>query len=349
MSRPPLLRVRGLRKEFATGGLFSGRGRVVAVDGVSFDLAEGETLGLVGESGCGKSTTGRLILRLVEPTAGSVQLRGEELVGLKPHAMVPHRRDMQLIFQDPFSSLNPSMTVREIVGEPLQVHGIDTTPGIDRRVAELLTLVGLSPAHMRRFPHEFSGGQRQRIGIARALALEPRLVVCDEPVSALDVSVQAQILNLLRRLQRQNRLALLFISHDLMAVRSIAQRVAVMYLGRLVETAPTAALFEAPLHPYTRALLDAVPAPEHGAAPRPLLEGELPSPLAPPTGCHFHPRCAFATARCAEQAPPMVEATPGHGVACHHAATLPPWPGLSPALTRPLSPRLARLLARFHA
>jgi oligopeptide/dipeptide ABC transporter ATP-binding protein len=350
VNRPPLLRVRGLRKEFSIGGLFSGgRGKVVAVDGVCFDLVEGETLGLVGESGCGKSTTGRLILRLIEPTAGSVALNGEELTTLKPHAMSSHRRSMQLIFQDPYSSLNPSMTVREIIGEPLQVHGIDTTPGIDRRVAELLTLVGLSPQHMRRFPHEFSGGQRQRIGIARALALEPRLIICDEPVSALDVSVQAQILNLLRRLQQQTRMGLLFISHDLMAVRYIAQRVAVMYLGRLVETAPTTALFEAPRHPYTRALLDAVPAPEHGAAPRPLLEGELPSPLVPPRGCHFHPRCPHATARCAEEAPPMVEAAPGHAVACHHAATLPEWPGLSPALTRPLAPRMARLLARFHA
>jgi oligopeptide/dipeptide ABC transporter ATP-binding protein len=342
----PMLSVRGLRKHFPVGGPFR-RGRVAAVDGVSFDIAEGETLGLVGESGCGKSTTGRLVLRLLEPTAGSVAFRGEDLMALSPSQMISRRRNLQLIFQDPFSSLNPSMTVREIIGEPLVVHRVDVSSGIDRRVADLLTMVGLSPAHMRRHPHEFSGGQRQRIGIARALALEPQLIVCDEPVSALDVSVQAQILNLLRRVQRELGVALLFISHDLMAVRYIAHRVAVMYLGRLVETAPTEAIFARPRHPYTRALLDAVPAPEIGGTPRPVLEGDPPSPLDPPTGCHFHPRCPYATELCRTQAPELVEAD-GQAVACHHWQTLPPWPGLSPALTRPVGPRLARLLERFR-
>ncbi len=342
----PLLEVTGLRKHFSLGGFFR-RGEVRAVDGVSFAIEAGETLGLVGESGCGKSTLGRLILRLVEPSAGNVRFRGQELAGLSAAAMVAQRRDMQLVFQDPFASLNPAMTVRDIIAEPLEVHRIDTTPGIDRRVAILLTRVGLRPDHARRYPHEFSGGQRQRIGIARALALEPLLLVCDEPVSALDVSVQAQILNLLRDVQREAGLAMLFISHDLMAVRQVASRVAVMYLGRLVETAPTAALFATPRHPYARALLDAVPAPEVERRPRIVLEGDPPNPMDPPPGCHFHPRCPFATERCRAEAPAL-EVEDGHAVACHHWRWLPPWPGLSPALTEPMAPRLARLLGHFR-
>jgi oligopeptide/dipeptide ABC transporter ATP-binding protein len=342
----PLLQVRDLSKHFSRGGLLR-RSRVAAVDGVSFDIGHGETLGLVGESGCGKSTTGRLILRLLEPSAGSIKFRGQELAGLSPAAMVAHRRDMQVIFQDPFGSLNPGMTVADIIAEPLRVHRIDAGGGIDARVAELLRLVGLRPEHRRRYPHAFSGGQRQRIGIARALALEPALVICDEPVSALDVSVQAQILNLLRDVQRRMGVGLLFISHDLMAVRHVAHRVAVMYLGRLVETAPTADIFAVPRHPYTRALLDAVPVPALGGEPRPVLEGDPPSPIDPPAGCHFHPRCGFATERCRAEAPALAADAAGHAVACHHWKTLPRWPGLDPALTAPLAPRLARLLAHF--
>jgi oligopeptide/dipeptide ABC transporter ATP-binding protein len=344
----PLLSVRDLRKHFPVGGMMKKRGTVAAVDGVSFDIAEGETLGLVGESGCGKSTTGRLILRLIDATGGSVAFRGQELMKLSQSAMVAHRRNLQLIFQDPFSSLNPSMTVREIIAEPLQVHGVDVGSGIDRRVAELLQMVGLKPEHMRRFPHEFSGGQRQRIGIARALALQPELIICDEPVSALDVSVQAQILNLLRKVQREMGIGLLFISHDLMAVRYIAHRVAVMYLGKLVETASTASIFDEPRHPYTRALLEAVPAPDPSWRPRLVLEGDLPSPLDPPPGCHFHPRCPFATERCRTEAPRLEADGSGHAVACHNWRSLAAWPGLSPALTKPVAPRLARLLERFR-
>jgi oligopeptide/dipeptide ABC transporter ATP-binding protein len=345
---PPLLSVRRLRKHFPLGGLFGGRGRVAAVDDIGFDIAHGETLGLVGESGCGKSTTGRLILRLIEPTSGTITLRGRDLTTLGHSALMEERRNLQLIFQDPFGSLNPGMTVREIVGEPLIVHRVDVSSGIERRVAELLEMVGLSALHMGRYPHEFSGGQRQRIGIARALALSPQLIVCDEPVSALDVSVQAQILNLLRRVQSEMRISLLFISHDLMAVRYIAHRVAVMYLGKLVEVAPTGTLFERPRHPYTRALLDAIPVPEVGSRARTVLEGDLPSPIDPPSGCHFHPRCAFAAERCAREVPALEEDTEGNVVACHRWREIPAWEGLSPALTRPMEPRLARLVERFH-
>jgi oligopeptide/dipeptide ABC transporter ATP-binding protein len=348
MKTAPLLRVRDLRKHFPLGGLFGGRGRVAAVDGLSFEIAEGETLGLVGESGCGKSTTGRLILRLIEPTSGQVEFLGRDLLKLDARGMLAERRNLQLIFQDPFSSLNPSMTIREIIGEPLRVHNTDTNPGIERRVAELLDMVGLNPGHMGRYPHEFSGGQRQRIGIARAIALSPRLIVCDEPISALDVSVQAQILTLLRRLQDEMGIGLLFISHDLMAVRHVAHRVAVMYLGKLVEMAPTAEIFAQPRHPYARALLDAIPAPAVETRSRAVLDGDLPSPINPPSGCHFHPRCPFATARCASEAPVLDEDAGGHAVACHHWRDVPAWAGLSPALTRPVDPRLARLLERFR-
>jgi oligopeptide/dipeptide ABC transporter ATP-binding protein len=347
-SGAPLLRVRELRKHFSVGGMFGKRGRVAAVDGVSFDIAAGETLGLVGESGCGKSTMGRLIMRLLEATSGAVEFRGEDLTRLSRSAMMSRRRDIQLVFQDPFSSLNPSMTVRELVAEPLVVHQVDLHSGIDRRVAELLEMVGLKAEHMSRYPHEFSGGQRQRIGIARALALQPQLIVCDEPVSALDVSVQAQVLNLLRALQRQTGVGMLFISHDLMAVRYVAHRVAVMYLGKLVETAPTGAIFSTPRHPYTRALLGAVPTLEADQRPRTVLQGDLPSPLNPPAGCHFHPRCAHATERCRAEAPTLVADESGHACACHHWRELPAWEGLGPSLTQPLEPRLARLLERFR-
>ncbi|MET0207875.1 MAG: oligopeptide/dipeptide ABC transporter ATP-binding protein [Burkholderiaceae bacterium] len=344
----PLLRVTDLRKHFTLGGLFGKRGRAAAVDGVSLDIAAGETLGLVGESGCGKSTLGRLILRLLDATSGSVSFRGEDLMTLSRRAMTDKRRDIQLVFQDPFSSLNPTMTVRDLVAEPLIVHRVDLRSGIDRRVGELLEMVGLKPAHMTRYPHEFSGGQRQRIGIARALALSPQLLVCDEPVSALDVSVQAQVLNLLRALQQKTGVGMLFISHDLMAVRYVAHRVAVMYLGRLIETAPTAAIFAMPRHPYTRALLDAVPSLDAERVPRKVLQGDLPSPLNPPPGCHFHPRCSYATARCREEAPQLTRDADGHACACHHWRELPEWTGLSPSLTRPVDPRLARLLERFR-
>ncbi|MDB5999250.1 MAG: transporter ATP-binding protein [Rhizobacter sp.] len=344
----PLLRVKDLRKHFTLGGMFGKRGRAAAVDGVSFEIAAGETLGLVGESGCGKSTLGRLILRLLDATSGSVEFRGEDLMGLDRAALTSRRRDIQLVFQDPFSSLNPTMTVRELVSEPLVVHGVDLRSGIDRRVVDLLEMVGLNAAHMNRFPHEFSGGQRQRIGIARALALSPQLVVCDEPVSALDVSVQAQVLNLLRALQQQTGVGMLFISHDLMAVRYVAHRVAVMYLGKLIETAPTPAIFATPRHPYTRALLDAVPSLDAEPAARSVLQGDLPSPLDPPSGCHFHPRCVHATERCRVEAPALSDDGQGHACACHHWQQLPPWRGLSPSLTRPLEPRLARLLERFR-
>ncbi len=344
----PLLRVRDLRKHFALGGMFGKRGRAAAVDGVSFDIAAGETLGLVGESGCGKSTLGRLILRLLDATSGSVEFRGQNLMQLDRHAMTGRRRDIQLVFQDPYSSLNPTMTVRDLVAEPLIVHNVDQGSGLDRRVGELLETVGLKAAHMDRFPHEFSGGQRQRIGIARALALSPQLIVCDEPVSALDVSVQAQVLNLLRALQQKTGVGMLFISHDLMAVRYVAHRVAVMYLGKLIETAPTSAIFAGPRHPYTRALFDAVPSMDVERTPRTVLQGDLPSPLNPPSGCHFHPRCRYATEICQREAPPLTEDGAGHACACHHWRELPAWTGLSPSLTRPMEPRLARLLERFR-
>ena len=345
----PLLEVRELFKHFPVRrGLFgSVQGTVRAVDGVSFDLAVGETLGVVGESGCGKSTLGRLLLRLIEPSAGSIRFEGRDLGTLDTAALRAQRRAMQIIFQDPYSSLNPRMTVGQTLAEPLALHGLHT--GRHReRVAELLQTVGLAPEHAQRFPHEFSGGQRQRVGIARALAVEPKLIVCDEAVSALDVSVQAQVVNLLRDLQRRFGLAYVFIAHDLAVVKHIATRIAVMYLGRVVEIADKRALFAAPRHPYTQALLSAIPLAEPDAQrERVLLGGDVPSPLNPPSGCRFHTRCPHARPRCAEQ-DPVPEAVDSHLVACHFWREIDPPAALaeSPVPTAARQ-RLERLQSAF--
>jgi peptide/nickel transport system ATP-binding protein len=326
----PLLDVRGLRKFFpiAKGVFRRIVGHVRAVDDVSFTVREGETLGLVGESGCGKTTTSRCILRAIDPTSGQVlyRTRGNEVVDLAPMsraALAPLRRDIQMIFQDPFGSLNPRMTLFDNVGEPLLVNGVRRRRERMDRVAELLRLVGLRPEFMHRFPHAFSGGQRQRIGIARALATNPRLVVADEPVSALDVSVQAQVLNLLLELQSSLRLTFVFVAHDLSVVRHISDRVAVMYVGQLVELAPTAAVFARPRHPYTAALMRAVPVPDpRVSGADAILIGEVPSPASPPSGCYFHPRCRFAEDRCRREAPVLRELIPGHFARCHLAEQL---------------------------
>ncbi len=314
-----LLQVRDLRKSFplAGKGLGAPRRLLQAVDGVNFDIFPGETLGLVGESGCGKSTVGKLLLRLLEPDGGSIRFRGEELTTLPARAMLPLRRQLQMIFQDPFSSLNPRQKVGEIVAEPLLIHGLASRGELRDRAVELLRAVGLAAEHADRYPHEFSGGQRQRIGIARALAVRPQLVVADEPVSALDLSIRAQIVNLLQDLQEQFGLTYLFISHDLGIVEHVCNRVAVMYLGRIVELAPAAALYASPRHPYTEALLNAVPVPDPKSRRGPVLGGEIPSAAAPPSGCHFHPRCPYARERCGSEAPPLVEGGPGHLSACH--------------------------------
>lgn len=318
----PLLEVTDLKTYFPIRkGLFSRIvGHVKAVDGVSFSVHTGEVLGLVGESGCGKTTTGRSILRLIEPTAGSVKLEGRELVGLPRRELRALRRKMQMVFQDPFSSLNPRMTVGSALTEALTTHHIARGQAARDRVAELLTLVGLAPSHAARYPHEFSGGQRQRIGVARALAVSPQLIVADEPVSALDVSIQAQIVNLLRDLQRRLRLTYIFIAHDLSVVEHISTRVAVMYLGRIVELSPSADLYRMPSHPYTVALLSAVPVPDPDRRhARIVLGGDVPSPSNPPSGCRFHPRCYMAQAVCTTDDPALREVAPGHWSACHFA------------------------------
>jgi peptide/nickel transport system ATP-binding protein/oligopeptide transport system ATP-binding protein len=317
----PLLEVRDLKKHFPIHkGVFSRVcGHVYAVDGVSFRIDRGETLGLVGESGCGKSTVGRTLLRLLEPTEGKILINGEDITALDAAQMLPYRRQMQMIYQDPYASLNPRMSAGDIVGEPLIIHRVAAPKERRERVAHLFDRVGLRPELVNAFPHEFSGGQRQRIGIARALALNPELIVGDEPVSALDVSIQAQIINLLMDLQDEFKLSYLFVAHDLAVVEHISDRVAVMYLGRIVETTDKTSLFELPLHPYTEALLSAVPIPKASARNRKrvILTGDVPSPINPPPGCHFHARCPYAFARCRHEVPALREVRPGHWAACH--------------------------------
>jgi len=317
----PLLRVRNLHKHFPIRkGLFSKLvGTVKAVDGVSFDLAPQETLGLVGESGCGKTTVGRTLLRLIEPTAGEAYFEDKNIFDMNKTALREARRDLQIIFQDPYSSLNPRMTVGSIIGDALEFHGLAMGDDKFEMAKDLLERVGLQRAYVGRYPHEFSGGQRQRIGIARAIALRPKLIVCDEAVSALDVSVQAQVINLLEDLQEEYKLSYIFIAHDLAVVRHISDRVAVMYLGRIVEMTTRNELYESPLHPYTQALLSAIPVPKPGRKThRTLLHGEVPNPINPPAGCHFHPRCPMAEDRCKSgAAPTLQEVAPGHQVACH--------------------------------
>jgi len=318
-----LLRVENLVKHFPiTKGILIQKqvGAVHAVDGVSFNILQGDTLGLVGESGCGKSTTGRAILQLHKPTSGHVFFEGEDLVTMRAESLRRMRRKMQMIFQDPYASLNPRMTVGEIVGEPLIIHNLASKKEAEERVQQLLRLVGLNPSYSNRYPHEFSGGQRQRIGVARALALQPSLIICDEPISALDVSIQAQVVNLLEDLQEQFNLTYLFIAHDLSMVRHISTRVAVMYLGVIVELAARDELYTNPLHPYTQALLSAVPIPDPVAEEvrqRIILQGDVPSPVNPPSGCRFRTRCPLAAKICAEVKPEFREVSPGHFVACH--------------------------------
>jgi oligopeptide transport system ATP-binding protein len=321
-----LVQVNNLKKHFPImrGIMRRQVGAVQAVDGVTFDIYKGETLGLVGESGCGKSTTGRTILQLLEPTAGQVTYEGKDLTGLNKSELRKSRREMQMIFQDPYASLNPRMSVGGIIGEPLQIHNIGTSKTRKDRIKELMGLVGLNPFFINRYPHEFSGGQRQRIGIARALATNPAFIVADEPISALDVSIQAQVVNLMDDLKEELGLTYLFIAHDLSMVRYISDRVAVMYLGRIVELSDRDSVFERPLHPYTQALLSAIPIPDpekEEKRQRLILEGDVPSPANPPRGCRFHPRCRYATEICSEEDPEFRDLGNGvqHMTACHHA------------------------------
>ncbi|QOZ24663.1 ABC transporter ATP-binding protein [Bradyrhizobium sp. CCBAU 51753] len=344
-----LLEVEGLVKHFVAARSVFGwaTAHVKAVDGVSFTVEAGRTLALVGESGCGKSTVSRLVLRLIEPDAGSVRFEGRDLGALDAEALRAFRRDAQIIFQDPYASLNPRMTVSQILTEPLALHDLVPAARRRERVEELLRLVGLEPRFARRYPHEFSGGQRQRIAIARALAVEPKLIICDEPVSALDVSIRSQILNLLRDLQERLKLAYIFVSHDLAVVKHIADRVAVMNLGTIVETADAEALFAAPRHPYSRALLSAIPVPKPRAKrSRIVLEGELPSALNPPAGCRFHTRCPYAITRCRSEDPQLLADATGHATACHRTAELPPPDSIVPS-DGGFSPALEKLLAAF--
>lgn len=337
--REPLLAIRDLKVHFDLRG--SGNGVVKAVDGVKIDIYPGETLGLVGESGCGKSTLGRAILRLNEPTSGQVLYRKQDLARLSSREMREHRRHLQIIFQDPYASLNPRMTVGQIVGEPLETFGLAKGKEAERRVQDLMETVGLSKRFIKRFPHEFSGGQRQRIGIARALAVDPDFIVADEPISALDVSIQAQIMNLLEKLRREKNLTYLFISHDLRAIRHISNRVAVMYLGKLVEIADAKTIYANPLMPYTKALISAVPVPDprvEAKRQRIVLEGDVPSPINPPQGCRFHTRCPYVIAACKQIVPPLVEIKPDHFAACIRISREEPeienvTPGQAPGLT----------------
>jgi oligopeptide/dipeptide ABC transporter ATP-binding protein len=345
----PLLEVEDLGRQFVARRSALGRPTaiVTAVEGVSFSLAAGKTLALVGESGCGKSTLGRLVLRLIDPTTGSIRFDGRDVSKLKERQLRPLRRHAQLIFQDPYASLNPRMTVGQILAEPLALHEVVPAPRRAERVNELLRLVGLEPRMTRRYPHEFSGGQRQRIAIARALAVEPKLIVCDEPVSALDVSIRAQVLNLLRDLQRRLGLAYIFISHDLAVVKHVADRIAVMHLGRIVEIAPNEALFADPRHPYSRALLSAIPVADPRAKrERIILHGEMPSALDPPPGCTFHTRCPVAIARCETERPELLGGA--HAAACHRVGELPPAANVIPQQSGDLPPQLARLVNAFR-
>jgi peptide/nickel transport system ATP-binding protein/oligopeptide transport system ATP-binding protein len=344
-----LLEAEGLVKHFPAARSLFGRPTafVRAVEGVSFSVQPGETLALVGESGCGKSTVSRLVLRLIEPDTGAIRFEGRDLLALDAAELRAFRRKAQLIFQDPYASLNPRMTVGQILAEPLALHDLVPPSARRERLEQILRMVGLEPRVARRYPHEFSGGQRQRIAIARALAVEPKLIICDEPVSALDVSIRSQILNLLRDLQQRLGLAYIFVSHDLAVVKHIADRVAVMNLGQIVETAKTDALFASPRHPYTRALLSAIPVPKPQAKrSRIVLQGELPSALNPPTGCRFHTRCAYVVDRCRAEAPALIADGAGHATACHRTLDLPPADAVVPH-DGGFSPALEKLVAAF--